>query len=486
MDTTTRRTSLLLLTAIAASGLLAFRTGLEAGFLSDAFIFRQQFGREPLTWVLGHYIPQRHIPGLAGWYRPTTELVYWLEVRAFGDSPLGYHLVALGCHVTTALLLALLAFRLTTSRIGALVAGLAFVLSLHAQEVVYDIADLHHALAGVALSGTLLAHVIGRRWWALGLAMVAFTVDENALLIVPLVALYEATLGAGGLRGRARRVTPFAALSVAYAAWRIGVTRALPYNEVGDPCRSPECIGNGVAHYWARLWVRPDTWRADIWRDRIELALIALVGVALVLAIVQPWRWERRGWGAFLFGFGWALGALLFSVLTLYPYVTDRFLYVADAGLAVMLGAAAAAAAGVWQRSYVLGRAPLAVAGLVIAFWLGMAVPMLERRGELYVAASEQAQGIIESTVALNPDPAPKTLFLYRDLPLSYTPAIPPGNTGPHVFNNGIGAAITMRYGRPEIYAADMRLVPPDMTLPEGFTVVVLDVAGNGVQLGSR
>src|SRR5215213_5000961 len=41
--------------AVAVVGVLTFRSGLQAGFLSDTFIFLEVSRYHSLTWFLGHY-----------------------------------------------------------------------------------------------------------------------------------------------------------------------------------------------------------------------------------------------------------------------------------------------------------------------------------------------------------------------------------------------------------------------------------------------
>ncbi len=146
--------------ALALLGLLAFLPGIGAGFVSDSFYFLWTAHVSSFADMLGHFVPAANT-----WYRPLTDLVFWLEYQVFGQNPVGYHLIALLFHIASAILLYFVSLRLTGNRFAALLAGLVLLLTIHAQEVVWDVGDLHSALGGAVLLACLLAYVHGRNLW---------------------------------------------------------------------------------------------------------------------------------------------------------------------------------------------------------------------------------------------------------------------------------------------------------------------------------
>lgn len=451
---TTRWAEIGVATVVASAASIAFSTGLRAGFLSDAFSFLEIARTHSLAWVLSRYLPHAN-----SWYRPTTEFVFWLEAHAFGSDPLGYHVVALACHLTSALVLAAIAMRLTSSRVAGLVAATAFALSIHSQEVVFDIADLHSALGGVALTAAVLAHLRGAQRAALVVTAVALTIDEAGLLIVALVGLHAILrpehLGVAhgsALRRFARQVLPLVLVALTYLGFRLIETQSGFSNET-VPCRTTTCLRTGALDYFNRLLVRPDELRKESLAYRGAVAVQAAMAAAGMLAALQAWRWRRRREA--LFAVGWAAGSAAFYVLTLYPYVADRFVYIPDMGLALLLGVAASEVKELWARSLPLERTGIAGGWALLAVWLALGIPMLAFRGRLYVQAGDHAQAILAAVQAVVPDPPPGAVLVLRNVPVVYKHQIPPGNTGPFVFHNGLASAVRLRYGRRDLKVHD-------------------------------
>jgi hypothetical protein len=152
---------------------------------------------------------------------------------------------------------------------------------------------------------------------------------------------------------------------------------------------------------------------------------------------------------------GWAAGGAAFHILALYPYVADRFVYVADMGLALFFGIAAAEVSGRWKKSRPVGRAGALAAWVVLAAWFALGLPMLSERGRLYVRAGERAEAILAAIAAAVPDPPPGATLVLRGVPVIHVPQIAPGNTGPFLFNNGLESAVRLRLGRRDLRVLD-------------------------------
>lgn len=434
---------------LAVLAAVAFIPPLRARFVSDTFVLYEGAKQQALLDALSHYVPH------AGqWYRPTTELVFWLEARAFATAPLGWHLIALGCHVLSSVLIYELVRRLSGVRTAAAIAALTFLFLPHAHETLWDIADLHTALAGPVLLGAVLAYVSGRRWTALVLSIAALTVDESGLLAVAFIALYETTVVIRShvrrfLTDVALRLAPFILVAVAYIGTRL-IAGSI-YSEVTDPCRSPKCLVVAAAEYFNRFYVRPDAFLRDLWTHRITFVAVGVVLGLMLLVALRPWGWARLRPAAF--AVGWLVVGSLFFVLALPGYIPDRFLYIPDMGLAMLVGAGLAELPSSWRVGTAVRKAGLLGAGGVFIAWFSLGFSMLVERGGMWVQAGDQAASIVEGVRNMVPDPPANTVFFFTDIPHSISPDIPPGNTGPYLFHNGLDAALRLAYGRNDLSA---------------------------------
>ncbi|MBA2570656.1 MAG: hypothetical protein H0V04_05690 [Chloroflexi bacterium] len=452
--------------ALGAVALAVFASGLTAGFVSDAWIFLERADRHSLADVFTYAEAQR-----SGFYRPGIELMFWVEYRLFGLDPLPYHLLALACHLGTAALIGAIALHITRQRIAAIAAAAVVALALHAHEVVFDVADLHNALGGVLLSGAVYA-CLRRRYILAGLLAAAlFTVDESGLLVLPIVALYELVYQAprsrAALIGATRTLGPVAAVTVLYVLWRL--TGGGFGNEVANACKPVlDCLGSGLTAFAGRFMVRPD--------ELIGPRAFALGGGVAVVAIVlllQPWRWVSGR--AAIFGAGWAVGSTVFFLLALWSYFPDRLLYIPTMGAAIAIGALAEEA-GRRLREDRPARVAASIAVVVVIAWIALGAVSLSRRGEAWTAAGSRARAIVEQTVALHPDPPPGATLVFAGVPHSLEPSFPPGNTGPYLYNNGLFAALWLRYDRTDITVLEL----PSAAPPLGPAVFYLTVGADG------
>lgn len=460
---------------LVLGGFLVFLTGMQTHFVSDAYTIADGTRQASLLDALSWYIPTAHT-----WYRPTTDLVFWVEYQLFGLDPLGYHVFALLCHISSSILIYFLALRLTTNRAASAIAAVVFLTSIHAHEVVWEASDLHNALSGVALLSSVFAYVLGRRGLSVVLSALTLSVDENGLLVLPLVALYELLLGErSSLRSRLMtilaRSAPFAAVIAAYLLIRVlagGI-----YNET-VPCRTPECLLMGVLEYTNRLFVRPDIFLESIWLKRLRFAALSLAIVGALMVMLRPWTW--RNWRTVLFSGLWLLGTLFYSWVALWPYIADRFLYVPDMGLALLVGAISAEALRAWPKASSIWRAAAVFVAIVVGLWVLAGITMLWQRGDLWTRAGRQATSILDQIQALVPNPAPGSALVIGNIPDSYVPQIPPGNTGPYLFRNGIAFALRMRYDRDDFSILEDA---PGLVTAPGTQVVRVVINGDTVQL---
>jgi hypothetical protein len=430
------------------AGAFAFAPGLRAGLVSDSFHFLEVVRHA--SWA---HASAWFVPSASSFYRPLYLAALWTMHQLSGTNPLGYHAVAWLAHVLSALLLAGVARALTGDRVAAGVAGLAFLWSIHAHEVVYDVAGLHHALAGTLLLASLLAWIRDRRLLSLAAVAVGMLVNELALIAAAILGWYECCPGVAPHTGTrawsaARRLAPHVALLAGYFVWRLGLAGAALPSE-GQTCLTPWCLAVAAAEYVNRLVVRPEALIAHVWTHRVVTATVVLVCAGTVVALSRPWAWRERA--AALFAVGWIVIGVGYVVLALWPYVSDRFLYVADMGLALLLGCLAAELVRGWRGASGRGRVPAAFVLALLAAWIAAGGIMLRHRGALWAAAGSAAEEILVAIHAAVPAPPANARFCVHGVPESYVTTVAPGNTGPYVFRNGLPAALALRYGRSDL-----------------------------------
>lgn len=428
-------------------GLMVFGSGLNAWFTSDAWKFLEVAYDVGFTRVWNQFVPHPE-----NWYRPLTRLVFQIEYTLFGLEPLGYHLVALTLHVTTALLIYLTALRLLQVRAAAILAGLVFLLTLHAHEVIWSVGDLHNALGGTTVLLTVFAYVRRNVWLAWVGLVLNLLADETGILTLGLLIWYDVLFHVSPwnrkeVRAAVVRLVPFGALVVLYFLARLTIGQGTLLNEQ-TPCHAPLCLVNGMGEYLVRFFVRTEWLLGFVWTRRPFFVIALLLVFLAAVVFFKPWRWRevRVLW----FAAGWMGAASFFFVWALWPYVADRFWYVPDVGLALLVGALAAHAA---RSDLSSRRNRIALTAMTFAFivWLGVGVSMLVERGQLWTRSGAEARMIVYRVAELVPQPPQNPTFVFEGLPDSYYVTFAPGNTGPYLFRNGIREALRLHYGRPDV-----------------------------------
>src|SRR5205823_6035922 len=127
--------------------------------------------------------------------------------------------------------------------------------------------------------------------------------------------------------GVVRRLLPLIVVTIAYVGLRVGVAGGRSHNQP-VPCRGVRCLAAGAIDYLNRLVLRPNRLISLDTSDRTTIALLTVLAGVLLAVVLRPWAWST--WPAVLFALSWiALSSLLF-IVTLWPYSSDRFLYLPD------------------------------------------------------------------------------------------------------------------------------------------------------------
>lgn len=475
---------------IALSGLLAgaalvFGLGIRTALLSDTWSLLRVARVTSLQGTLAEYLPHNAV-----WYRPTTDLAYWLISHAFGFDPLPGHLLALAAWLLAIVLVHQLALRLTGQPWAAFAGAAAFATSIHAHEALWDVAALHIALLAPVLIGTLLAVAMGRRRLTFLLAVAALTIDEAGLLCLPLALLWELVEKPSAVQPwrerlirAGRRTLPLVALVAFYVATRIASggfhAEAIGAGAVAV-CNTPTCLAGAAVEYANRLAVRGDPLVAQLWVHRRLIFAVLVAAFAAIALAIQPWRW--RPLRPLIFALAWIVLATAFFILPLWPYVADRFVYVPDIGVGLLAAAAVAGVTGA-ARSWSRSRRSLAtMLGVVGAVWLVVGGLTLVDRAGRWVDAGDQSTAILRNLEPYLRTAAPSSLVVVLGVPDESTRPIPPGNTGPYMFHNGFSSACAVAAQRSDLIVTT-RLVD----VPAGKPVIYLQISGTQVtQLPER
>jgi tetratricopeptide (TPR) repeat protein len=348
--------------------------------------------------------------GATDQYYPLTYTTFWLERRAYGLNPVGYHVVNVLLHTATVLLLWQVLRVLSVP--GAWLAAAIFAVHpVHVESVAW-VTERKNVLSGVLYMGSLLAYLrfarLGSpsapvhprwRWYAVALvlfvlALLSKTVTCSLPAVILLVAWWK--------RDRLQRadvvpLLPMFVIGAALAmvtAWvekaHVGATGAAWDLSWVDRC----LIAGRVLWFYAGKLVWParltfiyPRWEIDpsqLWQYAYPAAACAVVAVLWALR-------HRVGKGplvAVLAFAGTLVPALGFFDVYLmqFSFVADHFQYLASIGLIVLAGAALSHVPRVASR-------PLAAALLVA---LGI---LTWRQAPAY--ADEET--LWRSTIAKNP-----------------------------------------------------------------------------------
>ncbi len=342
-------------------------------------------------------------------YYPAAHSAFWLMHRLWGDSTLGYHLVNIVLHASSAFLVALILRRLEVP--GALLAALIFAVHPVEVESVAWMTELKNTLSGACYLGAALMYL-------------RFDADRSRRAYAAAFALFIVAL----LSKTVTATLPAALLVVFW--WRRGTVRRredvvplLPFFAVG--------VAGGLLTAWVeRTQIGAEGAAFNF--TLIERGLIAgrafwfylgkLVWPANLVFIYPRWTVSQGVWWQYLYPLAavglvaglWAyrsrsrapLAAVLFFAGTLFPalgffnvypflysFVADHFQYLAGLGIITLFSAGVVTLASRWPaqcRTIVRSVAFVVGVPLIVLTW---------KQSQQYV----DAETLYQTTIARNP-----------------------------------------------------------------------------------
>jgi len=278
-------------------------------------------------------------------YYPVAHSAFWIMHRLFGDNTLGYHLVNIALHASSAFLffLILRRFRLP----GASLAGLAFALHpVHVESVAW-MTELKNTLSGVFVLGSTLAYLGFDEWrrrsaYAAALALFALAVmskSVTAVLPAALLVLFWWQRGRLDWRRDVLPLVPFVAVGVVAGLTTILVER-LSLNARGVEYQLAAVdrvliAGRALWFYFTKiLWPSPLMFVYPRWSIDQGALWQYLFPIAALAALVACWALCERTRGplaTLLLFCGILFPALgFFNVYPFrYSFVADHFQYLA-------------------------------------------------------------------------------------------------------------------------------------------------------------
>jgi tetratricopeptide (TPR) repeat protein len=191
-----------------------FAPALSGGFVFDDHLLVG--GSSPLRGPLHRFWLTSDTPD----YWPLTYTLFWLENRAWGSAPAGFHVVSIALHAATALLCWRVLARLRVA--GAWVAGALFAIHPVAVESVAWISEQKNVLSGVLFTASILAFLRcrtdGRRfYWISLLLFLGALLAKASTVMLPVALLWILLFRDGAVtRKDALRMAPFFALSILF------------------------------------------------------------------------------------------------------------------------------------------------------------------------------------------------------------------------------------------------------------------------------
>jgi protein O-mannosyl-transferase len=288
-------------------------------------------------------------------YYPLAHSVFWLQDRLWGDAVLGYHLVNIALHATSAFLLALILRRLSIP--GAFIAAFLFALHPLQVESVAWISELKNTLSTMFYLAAALLYLRfddtrNRRHYAAALALFVcalFTKTVTATLPAALLVVFWWRRGTLNVRRDVVPLIPFFVAGISAGLLTAWVERHLIGAQgAGFDLTLIErlLIAGRVVWFYASkiVWPHPLVFVYPRWAVSAEASWQFLFPLAVVALLIAFWlmRGRTRTPLAVMLLFCGALFPAL-GFVDVYPFrfsfVADHFAYLATIPVIALIAA---------------------------------------------------------------------------------------------------------------------------------------------------
>jgi Tfp pilus assembly protein PilF len=359
----------IVLTAIV---LVSYGNTLENGFAYDdeGLVLHNVFIKHVSDWpklFTTHYWsgirdPNAARGGWSGLYRPLTSFSYALNYAAGGTAPMGYHAVNVVFHLLVVWFVFLLALELQMGSLPSFAAAALFAAHPIHTEAVSGVVGRAEVMMALGFLGSLWYAARGRRIVSLVFYCVALGSKEQALMFIPALLLYDATVSriyAGrsvgtSLRIAVPRYSPYVIAMLAYLGLRwfaLGGTAPPPVPFLANPLghldiwhRWIPALQVAGRYLWLSVW--PRVLSLDYSYNSIPLAttffdwpVLLSCAAWLALLILGIVSFRRRS--AITFSIGLLFISFLPASNLLLPIGTimgERLFYLPSVGLCLLAG----------------------------------------------------------------------------------------------------------------------------------------------------
>lgn len=335
---------------IFLAGLFVYFPGTKGDFIYDDNIEVRQTDD---VFVPGAW-PKLFFHAYQRLYRPVKLLSFHLDYVLFGWHPMGWHWQSCLWHALNGVLLFLLARRLGCSLAGAVLGGLWFAVHpIHTEAVVW-INGRGTLMSTFGVLTVLLFYDRWRRqpvWWAvagmLGGAFIGFFSKEDALMVLPLIGLYEIFIRRENLLALLKQKTflvpafALGALAVVYLALRQSIISGLNQGRWANGFTGLLSTLPVILTTYLRQLIWPDPMCVDQPVDYAAGFGLAFWLSILVLTLCVIILLARRGtWSHWQFALAFFFVALIpaSGIIPINQPRADRFLYLPSVGAALAIG----------------------------------------------------------------------------------------------------------------------------------------------------
>lgn len=297
------------------------------------------------------------------YYRPFTRALHVVEHQLFGVNPFGYKLTNILLHAAVVILLFAFVASVQGSKPVAFFAALLFLVKpIHTEAVAWAYSDSYLLMSVFALT-SLLAFRLKNHLLAMAAFVLALLSHEMGVLLLPIVGLYAVLVEKRTTGRELFSLVPYLLLTLAFLGLRRWAVGPLPLSSV-DPLTFLNTAAFVFAKY-LKIFVWPDApvtvYLRELYATPNAYAVAGYFLMALCAwACWRLWRRDRQLLFWFLWFFVWS--AVSYNIGSLGAYMmAEKLIYIASAGLGVVVVTLLVRAFGEYPRQVYAGLAAVAL-----------------------------------------------------------------------------------------------------------------------------